>query len=187
MVIMRLLPDSVREYVQLHGSYGSFAEVRSAVDQYDQKLRAFGSGLHLNAVHQEDRRQGSRKSRGGDKEGALRADRGDRGDRKDRERGKCSSSSPSKKPTEHWNCGDPNHLTWNCSKPMKCRTVARRVTLPRIVVSLSLEKEKKARAKARRSSDRWKRVVSQSTARAGRFFFVSCALVSRCRSLVREG
>ena len=32
MVIMRLLPDSVREYVQLHGSYGSFAEVRSAVD-----------------------------------------------------------------------------------------------------------------------------------------------------------
>ena len=36
---MRLLPDSVREYVQLHGSYGSFAEVRSAVDQYDQKLR----------------------------------------------------------------------------------------------------------------------------------------------------
>ena len=38
IVIMRLLSDSVREYVQLHGSYGSFAEVRSAVDQYDQTL-----------------------------------------------------------------------------------------------------------------------------------------------------
>ena len=127
MVIMRLLPDSVREYVQLHGSYGSFAEVRSAVDQYDQKLRAFGSGLHLNAVHQQrstprGSRQGSRESRGGDRGRTSSRDRGDRGDRgggKDRGRGKSSSPSPSKKPTGCWNCGDPNHLSRDCPKALE--------------------------------------------------------------------
>ena len=40
LVTMRLLPDQVREYVQLHGSYGSFAEVRAAVDQYDQRFES---------------------------------------------------------------------------------------------------------------------------------------------------
>ena len=34
---MRLLPEVVREYVQLHGNYGAFAEMKEAVDRYDYK------------------------------------------------------------------------------------------------------------------------------------------------------
>ena len=73
LVTMRLLPDQVKEYVQLHGSYGSFAEVRAAVDQYDQRLRAFETGLHVHAVQGTPRgsRAGSRDSKEMDEDAPL--------------------------------------------------------------------------------------------------------------------
>ena len=203
MVIMRLLPDSVREYVQLHGSYGSFAEVRSAVDQYDQKLRALGSGL-LNAVHQRrstprGSRQGSRESRGGDRGRTSSRDRGDRGDRgggKDRGRGKSSSPSPSpsKKPTGCCNCGDPKHLSRDCPKPMKCRNCGQEGHIakdcPQPLRKASPEKEKKGKGKGKskfrqveEGSEPEEEAVEESTAGAGGETFMAVRSSSESRAV----
>ena len=192
----------MREYVQLHGSYGSFAEVRSAVDQYDQKLRAFGSGLHLNAVHQQrstprGSRQGSRESRRGDRgrtSGRDRGDQGDRGGGKDRGRGKSSSPSPLKKPTGCWKCGDPNHLSRDCPKPMKCRNCGQEGHIakdcPQPLRKASPEKEKKGKGKAKskfrqveEGGEPEKEAVEESTAGAGGETFMAVRSSSEGRAV----
>ena len=130
VVTMRLLPD---QHVQLHGSYGSFAEVRAA---------AFGTGLHVHAVQGRPRgsRAGSRDSEGGGRGRASSRDR-DRGgkpyDRGDRG-GSSTSPSPSKRATGGcWNYGDPNHLSRDLSETSEMQKLrSRRATLPKTVHNL---------------------------------------------------
>ena len=176
--------------------------MRSAVDQYDQKLRAFGSGLHLNAVHQQrstprGSRQGSRESRGGDRGRTSSRDRGDRGDRgggKDRGRGKSSSPSPSKKPTGCWNCGDPNHLSRDCPKPMKCRNCGQEGHIakdcPQPLRKVSPEKEKKGKGKGKskfrqveEGGEPEEEAVEESTAGAGAETFMAMQRSSESRAV----
>ena len=114
MVIMRLLPDSVREHVQLHGSYGVICrgeECSRPVRPEAESLWfwiASQCGASAAKHAQEDRgREGL--SRVEATEGALRAEieviEVIEAGGKDRGRGKSSSPSPSKKPTGCWNCG----------------------------------------------------------------------------------
>ena len=91
-------------------------------------------------------------TRGGDRGRTSSRDRsGDRG--KDRGRGKSTSPSPSKKPTECWNCGDPNHLSRDCPKPTKCRSCCPEGHIakdcPQALRKASPEKEKKGKGKGK--------------------------------------
>ena len=199
MVIMKVLPDSVRECVQLHGSYGSFVEVRSAVDQYDQKLRAFGTGLHLNAVQQRSTlrpRQGIRKSRRGDRGRTSSRNRGGKG----RGRGKSASPSPSKKPMGCWNCGDPNHLSRDCPKRTKCRNCGQQGHIdkdcPQPLRKTSPEKEKKGKGKGKskfrqveEGGEPEEEAGEESTAGAGAetFMELRCGSESRAVAETRVG